>query len=407
MSRKLEGSWITHYLRYTSEHESPESFHLWTGLSLIACVLRRNIVLDMGQYKVYPNIFVVQVATTGECRKTAGATIGYKLLNRLNEKQELTHKFNIMKQKTTPEGLIMRMQGVELCDAGMIVPDGSIFIFAPELRVFLSEGVARDLIPLLTDFYDCPDSWDYTTRVRSIETVNNVCITILACSTPKWLGQCIAEDAQAGGFTSRVFFIVESKGRKNLKPYRDLELETLLVNDLYHIRSVKGNVQFTKEAYAFFNDWYNKTDLKSDDDEMAGWHSRMHVHIMKIAMLMAISESDALVLEKRHVEGAMEAIAQLEKRMPLAFAHVGATREAEIGERIVRHLQRAEGWLGHSSLMRSVYKYVKDGNEFKTLMESLTIRDVIRTEVTVKGIFYALKEHAKRELPHARKGGEI
>ena len=45
---------LVNYLKYTTEHESPEDFHAWVAMSLIAVTIGRNVWLDRGFYRLYP-----------------------------------------------------------------------------------------------------------------------------------------------------------------------------------------------------------------------------------------------------------------------------------------------------------------------------------------------------------------
>ena len=59
-SREL-GNWLKAYSEYSTESESPEMFHLWTGLSILASAVRRNVVLNQGINLLFPNMYVVVV----------------------------------------------------------------------------------------------------------------------------------------------------------------------------------------------------------------------------------------------------------------------------------------------------------------------------------------------------------
>ena len=60
--KRLTADWLTSYMELTSNLESPDSIHLWTGLSLISAASRRKVFLDMEYGKIYPNLYVIIVA---------------------------------------------------------------------------------------------------------------------------------------------------------------------------------------------------------------------------------------------------------------------------------------------------------------------------------------------------------
>ena len=74
MARELS-DWLTKYLEYTENSESPISYHTWCGLSVIAGALQRRVYLKWGLGRViYPNLYVVLVGPSGRTRK--GVAIG-------------------------------------------------------------------------------------------------------------------------------------------------------------------------------------------------------------------------------------------------------------------------------------------------------------------------------------------
>ena len=83
--RKLEGGWIRHYLEFTKGMESPEIFHFWVAISLIATSLGRDVYLDRGYFKLYPNMFIVLLAESEECAKSTAIKIGVNMILRADE----------------------------------------------------------------------------------------------------------------------------------------------------------------------------------------------------------------------------------------------------------------------------------------------------------------------------------
>ena len=79
MSRVV-GNWLQAYREYTSELEAPDSYHLWTGLSILASAVRRNIFLNQGVYYLFPNLFVILVAPAGKIGKSTVIRMGRTIL---------------------------------------------------------------------------------------------------------------------------------------------------------------------------------------------------------------------------------------------------------------------------------------------------------------------------------------
>jgi len=88
MARRIKDSWIREYLRYTENTESPSMFHLWVGISTIASVVDRDIYVNQGFFKIYPNLYIILVAGSQECRKSTAINIGESLLRNLPKSPE-------------------------------------------------------------------------------------------------------------------------------------------------------------------------------------------------------------------------------------------------------------------------------------------------------------------------------
>src|SRR5438045_1292918 len=77
---RLCQDWLASYLEWTSEQESPESLHLWTGLVCISAAVRRKLFISLEHGTVYPNLYVIIVAESAKIRKSTAAGMGMKIL---------------------------------------------------------------------------------------------------------------------------------------------------------------------------------------------------------------------------------------------------------------------------------------------------------------------------------------
>jgi hypothetical protein len=102
MPRILQQSWLEAYLKYTEETESPEAFHLWTAISVLAGSVADRIYIDRGFSKLHPHLYIMLCSPTGRCRKTTAAMIGAELLRKLDN-------VRILQDKMTPEKLIVAL----------------------------------------------------------------------------------------------------------------------------------------------------------------------------------------------------------------------------------------------------------------------------------------------------------
>ena len=67
MSRSLP-DWITSYLEYTDNTESPLQFNTWIAVSCLAGTLQRRVWFQWAE-TVYPNHMILLVGDSGRTRK--------------------------------------------------------------------------------------------------------------------------------------------------------------------------------------------------------------------------------------------------------------------------------------------------------------------------------------------------
>jgi hypothetical protein len=78
MARKC-ANWLVTYTSYTCMSEAPQEYHLWTGLTIISAVLKRQVYKDRKRFVTWPNLYVFLVGPPGT-KKSSAISIGEDLL---------------------------------------------------------------------------------------------------------------------------------------------------------------------------------------------------------------------------------------------------------------------------------------------------------------------------------------
>lgn len=423
-NRSLKTSWLQSYLEYTKNQESPEIFHLWVGITLISGALRRRVWLDRSYFKLYPNIYTILVSPTGTCRKSTSVDLGIEFLRKVDGMQ-------ILSGKMTPEGFLRQLSETPMEQAETKKKDALIrevlqqltkakpnikedneskekkktesetttnekkntekgksgegdkktiyvrncisFVHSSELRTLLgSASYSESLATLLTDLYGCGSS-QYITRTYGKVGIDNPYITFLGASNPEWLAKGFDEDSFGGGFMGRIIFIYQSKGRRVSWPEltsEQVNIKGLLELDLQRISRLSGKFSVSRKAYDFFKEWYE--NFQPDfSTRMAGYYERKHDHLLKLAMVLAISEGDELILRLQHLTLAMKLLDQAETVMPDAFAYVGATNEARISQHIIESVRGSGGAISVQQCIRGVRHQIRNKREFDGILDML------------------------------------
>lgn len=388
-NRLLPQGWIPAYLEYTNGQASPTMFHLWVAISTIAGTLKRNVYLDRGgYYQLFPNMYTVLVGPAGGPKKSTAASLGIRLLNEIDGSR-------ILREKLTPEGLIRFFEEGAIAkkqdaEGTKFLIGSDVFVFAPELSVFLSSASYNNgLIELLTTVYENPPEFQFTTKGAGQKIVPNPGLNILGASNPEWLAKGVAEDSFGGGFMGRTVFVFQESGRKVAWPKKSDEMEALklpLLADLGRMAQLRGAFSVSPEAEKIYEDWYNKHEVEGG--RMSGYYQRKPDHVLKLAMILSASFDDSLRIETPYMHAAFKMLEDVELTMEGAFAFIGVTNEARISNHIVSFITSCGGGVERKKLFNKVRHLVRGTREFDDIMHTLVEAEVLVTHTENRVKFY-------------------
>jgi len=326
-SREL-GNWLKAYSGYTIDTESPENFHLWSALSILASAVRKNLVLDQGTYLVYPSMYVILIGPPGRVAKSTAIRMGRRILLGVE---------NIFfgPDSITTQELIRQMAKISVGEK-----QGAMTIHSSELSSLIDpSGVG--MISFLIEIYDGDISYRYATKGQGRDKIENPVLNILAATTPSWIATGLPIEVIDHGFVARVIFVYADRPEK-LVPFPtrpNLELVRKLTNDLDHISRLEGQFEWGAGAKDMYEKYYNAlAKTMPTDYRISGFHFRKKVHMLKVAMLLSIAESDELVLECRDINTAWSLLKSVDKDMARAFSAVGKHSGASDIERILERI---------------------------------------------------------------------
>jgi len=334
------GNWIRAYLDFTSESESPESYHLWAGISAIASAVRRNVWLDQGLYVLFPNLYI---AFIGPPARTAKSTALYLQKGIIN---------NIPGVKMGPAAC-SREQLIRAMAESKFDNQCALTIHSSEFSDLIdTSGIL--MIQFLTTIYDGnyvdAAGWKYETKHQGKDNIINPFLNMIIGTTPSYFAESMPESIVGHGFTSRTIIVYEEKERhQNPRPRaNDSALAKALVDDLRHISRIRGEFKWggnvlrkdddgnaVTEAMDTYDRYYRSLyDNVPVDHRLEGFHWRKKTHVLKVAMLLALAERDDLIIQSRDVETAAQFLRDLEPSMARAFSAVGRNEFASVIERI-------------------------------------------------------------------------
>ena len=361
------------YRRYTQGQESPEPFHYWTSVSVLATILGRNVWLDRGRYTLYPNHFIILVSGSALSRKSSALNVGVRLLKAVlggaREAEPNLHLPVVLANKMTPEALC---KAISTHGLDSMFGEGTkmdekrsrpVALIASELGVFMSKAAqANGLIDLLMDFYDCPDEWEYITKTTGTDLVYNVCCNMLSATTPDWIASNVTGSVFNQGLVGRTIFVHSDRADKRIAhPTLTTDekhcyefLRQLLTNRL----TMRGEYQFDPPAADHYEQWYMSIADQDESSLVSGFVGRKHDHVLKHAMVIAAAKRHERILLTEDIDDAVAAVEHIAQTFPAVFTEVRQTNEIyETG--LVENLLRTKGPLSKSDLLRLTYKRLK------------------------------------------------
>ena len=355
--------WLAEYMTYTRTAEGSSVFQFFVALTVLAAALKKKTSIKKGHYAIFPCVQVLLVAPSGKARKTSTAGIGIKIL----QKAGLA---NVIADKTTPEGLVETMKG-----------DAQALVYAPELAVMLGRQKYNEgMVALLTSLFDSPEQFQTTTKNGGKTLLKNIAVTFIGASTSDWLISTIPADAFGGGFMSRLIFVVQEDTPRCFPIPIPPEGESELIEHLKEIvAGVPEQFELSPKAEQTYSLWYISTRHQiPEDTKMGGYHERKPDHLLRISLLLAISEGAERV-QPEHFKQALAILAFIEIDMLRVFKKLGIRGAGIDQDRIIQTLKACGGSLPYSALVRKVVDFMSL-KVFSDAIQTLERAGIIRQQ---------------------------
>ena len=359
MARRVLPDWIKSYMQFTENSESPVSFRLWSAVGCVAAALRRRVYMVRGHTKVYPNQYIIIGGKSGRTRKSEPVMVAQALAKAVG--------LNMLPEDITREALTRRLSQsvVTFSDGKRTLFECALAGFFEELSVFTGEQ-DRSFLATLTNWYDSRDDWGRETKNKGIDDAMGVCLTLVASTAPDWLPMILPKEAIGGGFTSRLLLVVEEEKGQILPepPPPDEQLKKELIHDLEAIMTLVGEYTFDEGARRAYNKWYQLSEEATQagnpplkDPIFDGYVSRRSTHLRKVAIALAASRRNNLVITEADLEEALGMLEDLEKKMPRAFVGIGTAKYVAEADQVLS-IVKTFGRISRSELLRRLHRSV-------------------------------------------------
>jgi hypothetical protein len=333
--------WLAAYVEYAGFSEAPTRMHFWSGVAAVAGALRRRVWLSMGYYRWCCNHYIIFVAPPGIVSKSTTVAIAMDILHKV---PGVTFGPDIV---TWPALVTAFATSTESFDVeGDFHTQCALTLESSEFGNLINP-TDREMIDLLVTLWDSKQGgFSKVTKNSGNDKVENPWINLIACTTPSWIAGNFPEYVIGGGFTSRCLFVyTEEKAKLVAYPIYHIppglkETQEKLRADLEYIATnLVGPYVLSKEAREWGETWYEKHSENFKKSHHPDWYrsylARKQTHVHKLAMILAASCRDELVIERDDLILAVKMISDLEVDMPKVFSKIGRTENSIQAERLV------------------------------------------------------------------------
>jgi hypothetical protein len=378
----MTNNFIQNFIKYAEGCETPELYDLWSALATLSSVVSRRVWINQGYYTVYPNLYIVLVGAPGG-RKTTAMTMCKDMLRELGT---IPFAATCM----TKEALCRYMS--TQCTRKFPIPNTTkekeytpITLCLTELSHFLGANSAH-MIDFLTTIYD-QEVYDAKTKNKGDDIIPGPYLTVLACTTPSNITRYLREDVISGGFSRRALFALEmDEGEPIAFPIVTPEAALAwkaCVEWAQKLENVAGEFTWTAPATIWYKHWYDDlfTSLKTHDNIMTrGYYKSKHIQLLKVAMLVALSETLELRLDKVHLEVSLEILNKLEKNLPKVFEAMGRNELAPIAARLVELLEMAKQPVPEKKVLSEFFRDADTRELYGIIAHLVNTGKIVRVE---------------------------
>lgn len=387
-------NWLKGYLSHTSQSESPDAYHFWTGVATVAGALRRRVWIDQNQFQWTPNFYIILVGPPGVAAKSTSIRTGLAILEQV---EGVYFGPQSMTWQALTEALQNAQEHVDV--PGMLEPEvmSCLTIGVSELGTFFNPD-DRELVDVLVGMWDGQkEIWRRKTKSSGDTTIHNPWLNIIGCTTPAWLRTHFPEEMIGGGLTSRIIFVYGDKKRQ-LVAYPSEIVESgqykieqkKLADDLRTISYIAGEYKLTPAAIAWGRDWYSKLwdgtgrSAHLSSERFDGYISRKQAHIHKLAIVLAASKRTPRWIEVEDLVEADAIVTSLEPDMLRVFNFIGLSPETLRPTTIINLIRNHPKGIDHQQLFQMCFNTMT-AEDFKQSLQSGLDAGYIRREKQQNG----------------------
>ena len=377
---------------YLEDLESPDLFIDWGFYFLISSCLQRRVWTSQGINAIYPNLFMLLVGPPA-CGKSRLISMVSDIIQDAElqimskNKKDTVPLFEYTADSITAECLseylATNCTKVFTLDDGKEYVHASCMMLVEELGVFLKKRT-EDTVNMLNQLYDARN-YRYYTKKQGKDNVQNVCVSLIAGTTPSFIRECFNENLISQGFTSRFVVIYQEQPRffRQFTGFEDkhIKARAAVVAHVKKLANLCGPVPMSAECAAYHKERYEKgmyiNSRINSSPKLDLYYARKNIHLQKLALTVQMgssAESTEITLESfKHAE---KFLAETEVFMHLSYDLTGRNVIHEFTKKLSEYINSKPEGVTHKRLWLDWHSDLKK-EELEAALEFLMQTDQI------------------------------
>lgn len=409
-------SWIHELVSMHEELESPKSFWFWSGLATISAVVKDSVWMNRHAYNLYPNIFVMLHADSG-MKKGPPVALSKNLVKAVNNTKIISGRSSI-------QGILKDLGTAATVPGGKINTKSTGFIVASEFSSSLVNDPAA--LNILTDLYDRQYNEGEWRSLLKMETfsLRDPTISMLVATNDTHFNDFLQSKDMKGGFIGRMFLIAETEVQvlnSLIAPLHHQPDRSKLVDYLKMLAQIRGefkpngslveteeyaipkNDKWFNRAGVLYDDWYEQFYHDFKDSGMkdeTGSIQRFGDSVLKVAMLLSLSDSTDLIISEQHIIDAIKLGEKLIGNVRIT-THGKINKKDSNTDRKDTLLRELYGRNPHTITQQQLvnkYWMQGDANEWDRCVETLVQAGYVKVENIGSKIVYRMPDQVYESL---------
>lgn len=334
------------YLEANLESSTPIIYRRMALVTLIAGVLGRQVWVQDGDRKVFPNMYTMLIGDSGSKKSTAivdavsfMGKIGYTNFPNIRSSSD---KFldDFADRNYDRDGM-----------SALDAPSGvtSLTLALDEAKDFFCAG-GTDISAALTRIYDCPPYYENSTRGTGAKRIEAPILSYIGGATPQSFAEIIPPISYQQGLLARTLIVFESVKPPYVAQPRcnksQLDYAARLLSE--NLQQATGQISMEPDALAMLND-LGVTSIGPTDSRLRSYRERRRDHLLKLSLVMAIARGERVISKKVMVQ-ANTVLVYCESSMHFGIGGYGLNRNGAAATEVITSILYSNGNLLHDDL---------------------------------------------------------